>query len=217
MTEAQPPRHVGRTDQVARQQDVQRIQSGDAGLLGDDDREVELERLPHQRAGLEQRPDGGRQGVELDRQRCDDRGGHGDVVRGRAVGRARLAAAGASQLLEVEGVSAAHHAQPVCAGRVGSARQERNRVGLRQRAELDALDDPAPFGRFQRRRQPPASLPRTPSERDDEPTRRRPAHDMCQHLDRGLVGPVQVVEHEEQPPSGRQPLEQAGEIGRAHV
>ena len=51
VAEAQAPRHVGRPDQVAREQHVERVQRGGVGLLGDRDREVELERLADERAG----------------------------------------------------------------------------------------------------------------------------------------------------------------------
>ena len=211
MPEAQPPRHVGRPDQVAVEQHVERVQRRVAGLLGDDDREVELERLPDQRARLEQPARGRRQAVELDRERRDHRGRHREVVRSRPAARPGLGVAGARELLQVERVAAAHDAEPVRPRGVGPARQQRHGVGLGQRAELDALDDAAPLGGLERRGQPPAPLPLAARERDDEAARRRPPQHVREHLDRRLVGPVQVVEHQQQPAPGRQPLEQAGD------
>ena len=210
MPEAQAPRHVRRADQVARKQHVERVERYACGLLPDRDREVELERLPDERAGLEQRARLRGKAAELDRQRSDHGAWHCDVVMSGLAAVHTPALTGPRELLEVEGVPAADRPEPACAGGIRPHRQQRDRIRLAERPELDALDEPAPGGGLECGRHAPAALPRTVCERQHEAARSRPAQHVREHLDRGLVGPVHVVEDQQQAVPGRQALQQAG-------
>ena len=209
VAEAHAPWHVGRPDQVARQQHVERVQRGGVGLLGDRDREVELERLADDRAGAEQRARGGRKAVELDRQRGDHRRRHDEVVVRRPRALPGRGLAGPGELLEVERVAPADRPEPVRAGGFRAPRKQRDGVGLGERPEVEPLDETAAGGGLERCRHPPAALPRAVREREHQAARRGPVQHVCEHLDGGFVRPVQVVEDQQQPAPAREPLQQA--------
>ncbi len=205
MTEAQPARHGHGAHEVAFQQDVERVECDGGFLLGDRDGQIELERLAHQRRRIEQRSRSGRQPVELDRQGRDHRFGHLELVvlalawcRGRA---------DACELLEIEGIAAAQRAELLRALGRGAPREQRHGVGLRQRSELDPLQEAAPCSGVERRDHRAAAVPGSAGQREHEPARRGPAQHVREHLHGGLVGPVEIVDDHQRAAAGRQSFE----------
>ena len=194
VTKSEPPRHRGRTNQIERQQGVQRVEAVRRRQLGDRLR-IRLERISCDRSGTQQHELRDRQGGELLGQRNRDRGrnghpGHRDGVAILVQHQPLLA--GPSELVEVEGVAAAmaedgrgrsrlHAGEQL--GRLGSvsgSREIRPTAGLPSAAERRIGP-----GLADRRAQEDRRLGSAPKERG-------------QQLDRCLVGPMEVVEHDDQ-------------------
>ena len=202
MAEAVAPRDVGRPGDVRGQQVVDRRQRLLLAQPGGRRGEVEVERLArHRRApaeplrALAQPPD------LLPERGCDG-GRHPDriavlgLMAGRGRGRAR-------ELLEVERVAAALRVQ----ARLRRAEQ-RLRLGLAERTERDLGHHPVAAGLLERGEQAVRHLAGAERERDQDRARRRAAQQVGDQLERGVVRPVDVVEHEQERVAHRHPLEQ---------
>ena len=177
--------------------------------LGDGRREIDLERLPGDRGGTEQRELLGRERRELAGERRRDRGRHGnacDLDGIVALDRDRSecpVAARPPELLEIEGVPAAV-AIHRCGGSGLDVREKRGGLRLRQGLERD----PSCRGRRKRRREARRRLSRTERKREEDGCVRATAQQGCDELDRSLVAPVQVVEDDDEWPVLREELEE---------
>ena len=109
--------------------------------------------------------------------------------------------ADAGELAEEERVAAAFAHDPLADGGVGDAGQQRVGVVAAQRRELELLPPARAAGRVQ---QPAGRADRPRREHQQRRDRHRPAQQVQHQLQRGFVGPVQVVEQQR---DGRQPLE----------
>jgi hypothetical protein len=189
-------------DERELEQRVERRQRDVLAKVGDLGHEVGLERLAGDRRGLQHAPSLARQGVELTRQRGRDGVGHVGELGCDTPIRAR-----SRELLEVERVATAERVE--LRGYVAAAQE--GRLGPAQR----------------RRRQPlRTTRQRRVAQRGDERVRRPagPVGDREQHralgwaprqrrqqLERGGIGPVHVVEADDQRARRAEPLEQAPE------
>ena len=205
MAEAVAAGDVGRAGDVGGQQLVDRGQRRALVHAGGGAREVEVERLARDGGAPAEPPGRLRQAGDL----LAERGGHGrrhaDVLGllarlARRSGRPR-------QLLEVERVAAA------LAVDGGQRRRAEEGVGLRlgERPEPDLAHHPVAARLVERGQQGVGHLPGAEGERDQHGSRRRAAQQVGDQLERGVVGPVHVVEHQDDGVAHRHPLQQ-----RAH-
>ena len=206
VAEPEAARDLRGPDQVLRDQLVERRQRLGLGHRRGRDREVELERVPRDGRGL--REAAGRRGqrVELAEDRRGDRLGHTGAVGLRR--RPVLALGQAGELQQVERVAAAGLVEALGpAGRRPA--DQAARVRGRERAEREVQDgvaaDRGPVDRVEQR---PVGLPGAIAGRDHDAGPRRVAQQVRHELERGAVGPVEVVEHEDQRPPRGQALEQ---------
>ena len=102
-------------------------------------------------------------------------------------------AGAACQLLQVERVAAALAVED------GQRRRAEQRVGLGlgQRPEPDLGHEPVAAGGLERGQHAVRHASGTEGERDQHRRRRRPPQQVGDQLERGVVGPVDVVEHEQ--------------------
>ena len=89
MPEGEPPRHVGRPDEVALEQVVERVERRVGVELRHGPREIGLERLARDRRGVDQPPRVGLERRQLLDERGGDRGRDPAAVRGAGVRRGR--------------------------------------------------------------------------------------------------------------------------------
>ena len=149
-------------------------------MLGHLRRQVDVERVADHRRRFEQPPRVRSQPAQLRRQRGRDRRRHGPVAaRGNSVSPARP-----HELLEVERVAAA-----VGVDGVGARADQLARLHRAQRPHPD------------HRRALERELAGAGREREQDAARRRPVDQRQQRLARGGVGPVHVVEADDQRPA----------------
>ena len=122
-----------------------------------------------------------------------------------APGSAAAGAGARAQLLEVERVAAA---LAVDRRQRPAAPSSASGLGLGQRPEPDSLTSPSRAACVERGQQAVGHLPGAEGERDQHGRRRRAAQQVRDQLERGVVGPVHVVEHEHDGLAHRQPLQQ---------
>ena len=224
VAEAELPRRARLGDDLGRHQLVERGERRRFAQLGGGGRELRGERIGRDRAAARERERGRRERGEFVAERVEDLAGHAAVVAemdGRRAGRAgrrahvwrgdgrvrrgrpatrhalRLAP---GQRVEEERVAAAALVDRVPARR-RDARQERLGVRPRERPERD------PPAAAQRAHERFRGLTGPQAEHDGE--RRRAPREVRDQLDRGAVGPVGVVEHEQRLAGVGEPLEQA--------
>jgi hypothetical protein len=205
VAELEAARRSRRAQELDLEQLVERGDRVRLGQLGDGRRQVEVEGVARDRRGAQQ----------LERARCEpgqlgvDRRGHHAGERTLPRQGARLLRAG--QLAQVERIAAALPVQRPAQARVEPARQQRVGVALPQRSEHQLQDGPLAGRRRQRRDEAPRRPLRPVSEHHRHRRPRAAADQVGHQLEGGLVGPVQVVEGEQQRPLRRQQLEQAAD------
>ena len=189
--------HVTRGQLLERRERLRVIQPGRGGG------ELEVGRIAHDRRPPGQPPRELAKAGDLLPERGRDRGRHAD----RAVARAR----DPGQLLHIERIAAAlaEHLAPDRRGQLGA--HQRVRLGGRQRRQAQFGDRGLARRRLERREHQRGQLPVAERERDQDPSRRGPPQQVHDQLQRGVVGPVDVVEHEHDGLLRREPPEQ-----RAH-
>ena len=111
----------------------------------------------------------------------------------------------ARELLEVEGIAAALLVQR---GRVDAVSQELARLLERERRELEPREPSRAVGAFERSGQPLRALSWADRHREQHGRRRRAAQERADQLDRPGVGPVQVVEDQDERLRRREQLQQ---------
>ena len=191
VAEAVAARHVGRAGDARGEQVVDRRQRVGVAEPGGGGREVEVERLAGHGAAPREQAGALGQARDLLPERGRDGRRHADGVRllaRRGGGHAR-----ARELLQVERVAAALAVQE----RLGGGAEQRVGLRLRERAELDAGDQPVAPGGLERGEQAVRNLTGAERERDQHPGGRRAAQQVGDQLQRGVVGPVDVVEDED--------------------
>ncbi len=210
MAERERPALPGRRDEARHHEPVEHRRVGrDAGRGGS---ELGVERVPRDGGALGQR-------ARLDRERGDL------LLDGRDDGRREPAGAeavGRPRELAQEQRAAGGLARQALAQRGGrDVAQHRERRVVADPVERDLLA----AGHAAQRVEQPWHGPGGPRrERDQVPHGRRPAQQVQDELDRGLVGPVQVVEQQDDRAPAAEQLEQrAGgavqveALGRAHA
>ena len=186
MAEREPPRSAASPDEAAEKKVVERREGRAVSQLGHLRRQVDVEGVADDRRCLQQPPRVRSQPAQLRRQRRRDGRRHGPVAaRGNSV-----LAGSADQLLEVERVAAA-----VGVDGVGARGDELARLQRAQRPHPD------------HRRALERELAGAGREREQDAARRRPVDQRQQRLARGWVGPVDVVEADDQRPRSRQLLQ----------
>ncbi len=202
MAEAVAAGDVGRAGDVGGQQGI----DGGQGLAlvepGGGGREVEVERLAGDGGAPPEAPGGLAQPRDL----LAERGGHGgrdpDGVRLGVRHGGRCGSPG--QLLEVERVAAALAVEQ----RERALAEQGVGLGLRERTETDLGDHPVAAGGLQRREQAVRDLAGAEGERDQHRRHGRAAQQVGDQLERGVVGPLHVVEDEHDRVAHGHPLEQ---------
>ena len=198
VAERELPRGRHRPHQRLREQLVQRGQGGGLRELRHRGGQAGLERIADHCRRIEHGARRGCQCRQLGGERPRDR-------RGQAVigCRAARCAAHARELLEVERVAPALREDPR-----GDITHELGRLGAGQRRERQRgdpiLGERARERRRERSRQPPLAR----RECQEHRRRGRSAHERGKRIDRCRIGPVHVVEAEDQPAPGREPLQQ---------
>ena len=192
--EGEPARHVGRADEVALQQVVERVEGGLGVELRHGPCEIGLERLARDRRGVDQPPRFGGQRRQLLDERGGDRGRDPAAVRGAGVREgggpgAHAAARGRTGCRRCCGTAP----RPGRAAR--GLPEQRRRLGLAERREPQLGD----LGARQRGEQPLRGLARPVGEGEQHRPVEPAAQQRADELQRGVVAPVQVVEHEHEP------------------
>ena len=209
VTKHEPPRHRRRTKQIERQQGVQSVEAVRRRQLGDRRREIRLERLPCDRRSAQQHELLDGQGGELLGERSRYRGRHGHPGLGDSLAtvvqhRVQPALlARPSELVEVERVAAAVTVDGCGRSRL-EAGEQLVHLGLGERLEGDG----AHHGAGKRGGEVYGSLRAPEGEREQDRRLRSAPEERGQELDRCLVGPVEVVEHDDQWAIPREELEQ---------
>ena len=202
MPEAVAPGDIGRPGDVGRQQGVDRGQGLALVEPGGGGREIEVERLAGH-GGAPAEPAGG---LAQARDLLAERGGHG----GRDADRVRLGVrrggrrGSPGQLLEVERVAAALAVEQ----RERALAEQGVGLGLRERTEADLGDHPVAARGLQRREQRVGHLAGAEGERDQDRRHRRAAQQVGDQLERGVVGPLHVVEHQHDRVTHGHPLQE---------
>jgi hypothetical protein len=180
MAEREPARGARDADQVGVRDLVERGERARLRHAGDAGGDTDLERLAGDRRAVQQRERGSRAGRELGGDRRAD--GPRDAVLARTCAR---------QLLDEERVAAA-----LLVDGAAGAREQPLGVVAAERPQRNAPSEAGRVARWPARdRQQHARVGRAVDERRDQ-------------LDRGRVGPVQVVQQQRQPAAGGEPLEQ---------
>ena len=199
----------GGEDLVERRGRLRRAQA--AGRGG----ELELHGLADDRAAPGEPPRVGAERLDLLAERGRDRGGHagrpGRTVRrrgGRRVGGMGGASIRARELREIEGVAAALAVEVGAAGGGDAGAEQRPGLLGGQRRELELAHPALARGGLERRGDPAGELARAVGERDQHLPPRRAAQHVGEQLERGVVGPVQVVEHDHDRAARGEALEQ---------
>ena len=196
VAEAEAPRHVGRPDEVAAQQLVQRVDDERRVEAGRGGGQLGLERVARDRRAIERAARIVRQQRELVGQRRGDRTRHLDA-RERDAARAvpvRRPARRARELLEVERVAAALAVEH---GGVVDAEQLA-RLRRRQRHEVEPRERAGALRALERAREPLGDLARPHGQRDQHAAGGRPPQQRPEQVDRPGVRPVQIVEQEDE-------------------
>ena len=207
MAEDEPARHLRRAHEIEREERVERAEPLRRLELGDRRREIGLERLSRHGCRLEQRALARGERCELLGERCRDgrrHTGYGEPAVAIAEHRRRASVTrGPGELLEVERVAAAMTVDLRDRLRIEIA-EERRRLALAELVEHDPLDSRDGECRPEavRRLSPPER------EREQHGSISLPAQQRAEQLDRRAVGPVHVVEHEDERPVAREQLEQ---------
>ena len=207
MPEAEAPRHLAGTDEIAGCQLVDRIER--VGFLHAcrRDGQIEFERVAGDRRGLGEPASAAREPIEFGDDRRDDRwrdlraATRAMNASGSATGELqhveRIAAARAIELLQLCRARGVH--QLVCGD-------------LRQRAQLDTADRVAlGSGSHDGRRESPIDLTGAKRRRDQDRCLRRAAKEVGNELDRGAVGPVEVLQHQDHRLGPGEPLDQVAQ------
>ena len=200
-------RHRRGAHEVELEQRVEQAEHVRRGQLGDRARQIRLERLARDRGGAEQRELVRRQRRELvgERRRHGGRDGHACDVDARLVRSWDGAVlARALELLEVERVPAAVADHGLCRTGIDLAEQL-GRLCLVELREPDPAD-----GRNRERGREARRCP-AGAERDREQHRSLGCalQQPGEQLDRRLVAPVEIVQHDHERPLVREELEQA--------
>jgi hypothetical protein len=208
VAEAEPPRHVGRVHEAELEQLVKRRRRRRLVDVRRGRGELGLERIARDGGALQHPPCRCGQQRELLAERGAHGRGHLDAAELHR--RARVARA-ARELLEVERIAAALRVQHVGAHRVDVVAEQLGGFGAAQSRQLQARHGVVPCGTLERAAEPLRQLPRPRRQCQQHRRRRRAAQQRREQIDRRAVGPVHVVERQQQRRRDGQALEQ-----RAH-
>ena len=190
--EAKPPWYLALAHEVARDQLVERPQRIRCRQTRDRDSEIELERVAGDSGGVRKRPRAGRDAVELTHDRRGDRRRDTRPTVGHPV---RGAATGTRKFKHVEGIALARRVQALALCRT-CADDERIRLPPCQRAELDRGDAVLERRGVERREESVIGLAGPVGGGDQHSRSGRSPQQMGGQLERGPVGPLDVVEDE---------------------
>ena len=211
-------RHPRALEEARVEQVVQRPERLGRGEPGGRGGELELGRLSRHR-GAPGEPAGRlAERRDLLAERRGDRRRHARHRLAAAGGReaGRLPRPGTGELFEVERVPAARAEELGPHARADARAQQRAGLLLVERAELDLGQAAVAAGGLHRGRDPARQPADAEGERPEGMAARRAAEHVGQQLERGVVGPVQVVEDQHDAALGAgQPLEQGvdGAVG----
>jgi hypothetical protein len=200
MAEREPARSTARPHQRVCEQLVERAQRGRVGQLGHRGGQVGVERVTGDGRGFEHGPGLGRQVSELGGQRGGDRRGDRAVGHDVAAAGRRLARAG--ELLEVERVAAR-----LAVDRRRGVPDELCRVRLAERTRLQARHARLAHGAGERRGERCGQLSLARCQGEQHGGGGRPPHQRRERVQRCRVGPVHVVEAQDQRSCSRPALE----------
>ena len=195
-----------RAHQPAREQLVERRQRVRLAQVGGGEREVEVDRIAGHRGALREPPAVLAERRDLLLQRAGDRAR--DARPGRLGGDAAARRVLARELLQEERVAAAGLVDRAAHGAGDLGAEQRLGVGERQRAERVLDHRAVALGGGQRGREQRADGSGAEGEGEQDAAARRPAQQRGDQLQRRVVGPVQVVEHEHQRLLRRDPFQQ---------
>ncbi len=207
VAEAEAQRHVGGADQVAGDEVVDARRGGGLVDAGRGREQIAVEGLAGDGGGADEVGLLGGQGGELGGEGRRDRAGEAPA-RGPLPRRRRSAGRLAQQLVQVEGVAAAGGEQAIDAVGVDAPGDHPHGRLPRERPELHPGHRPVAPGRAERALDARHRLAGAGDEREQDRGPRRAADQVREQLERGGVGPVQVVEREQERLLGRQQLEQ---------
>ena len=211
MPEAEAARHVGRAEEIEPQQLVDRLHHLGSRHRGRGRGQLGLERVARHRRSLQREPSGPDRSASSSASAAATIDGTplaASEVSSRAAPSRGSRSASPRQLLEVEGIAAALLVERV---RVDRSPEQLTRLLRGERVQLDPGQQVGAPRPFERARQALGHVARTHGQREEDGRGRRTAQERSQQLDRGRVGPVQVVEHEHERLPRRELLEQ-----RAH-
>jgi len=161
-------------------------------------RQLGVEGVAADRRSLEQRPRAGPERVDLEPNRCHQ-------GRGQAAGRLT---GGARQLAQEERIARRLGGHPLAQLGIGEFPQQRQRRFALQRPKRDLRYPSRVAGRVE---QPRRRLDRPQRKCQQVRSAGRPSEEVKDKLDRGIVGPVQVVQHQHHGPLAGEELQEAAE------
>ena len=183
VAEAERPGVVARPDEVGGDEPVERCERLGGVQRGGRGGELRVERVAGHGGAVDQRARGGRQRVDLELDRGEERLGQ----------RAGRVARRAGQLLEEERVAARVAGDAVAQRRVGDLARERERCLVVERLHRDELGAGAGAHGVE---QPARRVDRAHGEAEQHGAGGRAAQQVQDELHRGLVRPVHVVEEQ---------------------
>jgi hypothetical protein len=210
MPEPESPRHLRLPDEIELQELVDGVHRRRLGRRSRHGSQLGLERIARHRCAFEHQARRPREHRELLGQRSGDRGRHLDDLgqlhgagagHGREIQRSR-------QLLEKEWIATTCFVERRGRGGVDGETEECTRVGQTQRPELDPGQHPLAMCPRGRRRQALSRRVRPHPEGREHGRSWRSAQQRPQQFDGRRVGPLDVVQHQNQRPRPREPLEE---------
>ncbi len=209
--EAEAARNIGGPDEIASQQLIERLDCGHLGHPRRGRDQLWLERITRNRSSFQHSTSpvgqqrellgqrGGHRPRNLDahqREVGDRRSGHGCAIQRP------------DQLLEVERIAAGLLVELVGDGGVDALPQKLVCLSQRQRSELETDESAGSMCPLEGGRQTIRRLPGARGHREKDGGGRRAPEESAQQLDRAGVGPVQVVENQDERLCRRKHLQQ---------
>ena len=204
MAELEPSWYVGLPDEIARQKLVYPSPHLFLGALRHRGREIELERIADDRCRLGQRERGRGEQLQLRRDGTCDRRRDASPVRRLWL---RVSSTGASELERVERIAPALMVETLDVD-LGDAADELPDTLELQRAELDGLDAGSSLDAADRLHDGEIALPGPDRHRDQDRGLRRATREVREQLERGAVGPLQVIQDQHDRAGGGEPFDQ---------